>query len=46
MAEPIEITDDNFQEEVLNSEKPVLAIFSAIWCAPCQQMSGAYEEIS
>ena len=40
------ITDENFKEEVLNSEKPVLAIFSAIWCGPCQQMSSAYEEIS
>ena len=40
------ITDENFKEEVLNSEKPVLVIFSAIWCGPCQQMSSAYEEIS
>ena len=40
------ITDENFKEEVLNSDKPVLAIFSAIWCGPCQSMSGAYEEIS
>ena len=40
------ITDENFKEEVINSEKPVLAIFSAIWCGPCQKMSSAYEEIS
>ena len=32
--------------KVLNSEKPVLAIFSAISCGPCQKMSSAYKEIS
>jgi len=40
------ITDENFEKEVLKSSKPVVAIFSAKWCGPCQAMSGAYEEIS
>ena len=43
---PIEITDANFEEEVLKSEIPVLIDFWAVWCYPCQILGPVIEEIS
>lgn len=43
---PIEITDSNFQEEVLNSDKPVLLDFWAVWCGPCKSIAPVVEEIA
>ena len=37
-AKPIEITDQNFNELILNSEKPILLDFYATWCNPCHVM--------
>ncbi len=42
----IEAKDDNFEEEVLKSDKPVLVDFWAPWCGPCQAMGPVIEEIS
>lgn len=40
------ITKDNFNSEVLNSEKPVLIDFWAAWCGPCKMLSPVVDEIA
>ena len=46
MSDPIELTDDNFEAEVLKSDKPVLVDFWAVWCGPCRMLGPTVEEIS
>lgn len=42
----LEITSENFQKEVMESEIPVLADFWAEWCVPCKMVGPVVEEIS
>lgn len=42
----IELTDANFEEEVLKSEVPVLVDFWATWCGPCQAASPVLDKIA
>ncbi len=43
---PVVITDANFQQEVLNSDKPVLVYFWAVWCGPCKMVAPVVEELA
>jgi thioredoxin 1 len=42
----IHLTDTNFDEEVLKSEKPVLVDFWAPWCGPCRAIGPVVEELA
>jgi len=46
MTELIDVTEDTFQVEVLDSSDPVLVDFSAVWCGPCKMLDPIVKQLA
>ena len=46
MSSEVQLTDDSFEKEVLQSPEPVLVDFWAPWCGPCRMLGPIVEELS
>ena len=46
MSKVVHVTDENFQQEVMESDQPVMIDFSASWCGPCKQLAPVVEDLA
>ena len=46
MSDVLEVTDQNFDEQIMKSDKPAMVDFWAEWCGPCKMVSPVVEELA